>query len=292
MNFKAYEKSLNDRTFRENYNKLKLLAKSVFKWNNLPNGINEKWIERYLFEEGRCMFFKDPIRGFMVASCTDSGLLNPYEEPTALRPVLVNYESDKLYENETECVLIRNNDDEIPTRESIQLYAYRLTDISRTIDINISAMKTPVLIVGDKKQMLSLKQIYKQWNGFEPIIWGSKDLDLSSLQVLKTDAPVVFDKLQIEKHHIWNECMTFLGINNANMDKRERLVTDEVQANNEQVDIFAQMQLKSRQLACKQINELFRTNISVEVRNSESEQIDGNTDDDEKEGVEDGEIHS
>lgn len=267
MNFKEYEKSLNNVTFRENYNKLKLLAKSVFKWNNLPNGMNEKWIENFLFNEGKCVFFKDDIRGFMVAGVSENGMLNPYDEATLIRPVLTNYENDKLLENHVDCVVIRNNDDEIPTRESIKLYAYRLTDISRTIDINISAMKTPVLIAGNKKQMLSLKQIYKQWNGFEPIIWGANELDLSSLQVLKTDAPIVFDKLQIEKHHIWNECMTFLGINNANMDKRERLVDDEVQANNEQVEIFAQMMLKSREFACSEINKMFGTNISVEYRN-------------------------
>lgn len=279
MNFKSYEKNLNNMTFRENYNKLRLLAKSVFEWKNLPNEMNEAWIERFLFNEGKCVFFKDDLRGFMVASCCENGKLNYYEEPTFIRPVLTNYEETKSYENGVDCFVIKNNDDSIPTRDSIMLYAYRLTDISRTIDINISAMKTPVLIAGNKKQMLSLKQIYKQWNGFEPIIWGASELDLSSLQVLKTDAPVVFDKLQIEKHHIWNECMTFLGINNANMDKRERLVDDEVQANNEQVEIFAQMMLKSRQFACEQINKLFGTNISVDYRNKpeieETEESEG-----------------
>ena len=287
MNFEKYAKKLNDLTFLDYYNRLKLLAQATFKWNNLPNGIDEKWIERFLFGEGRCMFFKDDELGFMVAKCTDSGMLNPYDEPTTLRPVATNYyKNGKNYENGTECVLIRNNDSMLPTHHTIQLYAYRLADITRTIDINVQAQKTPILIACSEKQRLTLKNVYAQWNGNEPVIFGSKDLDLSGVQVLKTDAPAVFDKLQIQKHQIWNEVMTFLGINNANMDKRERLVDDEVQANNEQVEMFAQTMLKSREMACKQINELFGLNITVEYRNVVEPNMD------ELGGVEDGKVHN
>lgn len=279
MNYKQYEKALNDVTFTEYYNKLRLLAKAVFKWNNLPNGIDEKWIEDYLFSEGRCMFFKDDKLGFMVTKCADGGMVNLYDEPTKLRPVATNYKGNtKTYERNIDCVLIRNNDSMLPTSSTVKLYAYKLTNISRTIDINIDAMKTPVLITCNEKQRMTLKNVYAQWNGFEPVIFGSKDLDLSGIQVLKTDAPVVFDKLQIEKNHMWNECMTFLGINNANMDKRERLVDDEVQANNEQIEMFAQTMFKSRQQACDEINALFGTNISVEFRskpNEEFEELEG-----------------
>ena len=270
MNFKEYEKHLNELTFADYYKKLSLLAKSIFKWNNLPNGIDEKWIEEALFSEGKCMFFKDSKLGFMVAKCNIDGMLNPYNEPTYLRPVMLNYpEIAKSYENDVECVLIKNNDEMLPTKSSVELYAYRLTDITRTIDINISAQKTPVLIVTNDKQKLTLKNIYKQWNGFEAVIFGDKDADLNGVKVLKTDAPIVFDKLQIEKNHIWNECMTFLGVNNANMDKRERLVDDEVQANNEQIELFAMVALKARERACELINGIWGTNISVEFRNSQ-----------------------
>lgn len=270
MNIKEYEKSLNNLTFIDYYNKLKLLALSSFEWLNLPNYINEKWIERYLFHYGQCMFFKDKEKGLMITKCSESGMLNFYDEPTKLKPIATNYSGNTCeYENNVNCVLICNNDERIPTVDTIKLYAYRLSEISRTIDVNISAMKTPVLITCSEKQRNTLKQVYKQWSGNEPVIFGSKDLDLSGINVLKTDAPVVFDKLQIEKHAIWNECMTFLGVNNANMDKRERLVDDEVQANNEQIEMFAETMLKSRQRACKEINEMFGLNVSVQFRNAQ-----------------------
>lgn len=265
--YKTIEKNLNNLTYRDYYKRLSLLAKSLFKWNNLPNGIDEKWIEKYLFSEGKCMFFKDNEKGFMVAKCSDGDVLNYYDEPTALRPNATNYDNTgKSYENNVECVLIRNNDDCEPTEPSIQLFSYRLTEVTRTCDVNISAQKTPVLILTTNKQKQTLKQVFVQWNGNAPVIYGDKEMDLTGVKVLKTDAPIVFDKLQIQKHHIWNECMTFLGINNANMDKRERLVDDEVQANNEQIECFAEMMLKSRQKACELINSIFKTNISVEFR--------------------------
>lgn len=286
MNFKQYAKRLNDITFLDYYNRLKLLAQTAFKWNNLPNGMDEKWIEQFLFSEGKCIFFKDPVLGFMVTKCADSGILNPYDEPTKLTPIATNYyKNGQSYENGVDCVLIRNNDSMLPTHPTIQLYAYRLADITRTIDINVSAQKTPILIECSEKQRLTLKNVYAQWNENEPVIFGSKDLDLSGLKVLNTGAPAVFDKLQIQKHHIWNEVMTFLGINNANMDKRERLVDDEVQANNEQVEMFAQTMLKSREKACEQINALFGTNISVEYRNTQTANMD------DLGGNEDGTVH-
>ena len=270
IEMKSIAKKLNDITFTDYYYRLMLLARSVFKWTGLPNGIDEKWLERYLFTEGSCILFHHPILGFMVSKYTDSGMLNFYDEPTKVRPTATNLDSFKDYENNKEAVIIRNNDAMIPTSQTVQLYALRLAEISRTIDINVNAMKTPTLILCSEKQKITLKNVYKQWNGFEPVIFGDKNLDIEGIKTLKTDAPVVFDKLQIQKHAIWNECMTFLGINNANMDKRERLVDDEVQANNEQIEMSAEVMLKSRQRAAEQINSLFGLNISVEIRKSQN----------------------
>lgn len=265
LSTKNLAKSLNDLTYTDYYYRLMLYARARFEWTGLPNGIDEKHIEKWLFLEGRCMFFKDPEKGFMIARCTDSGQLNYYDEPTRITPYGTGYMGESL-ENNKECILIRNNDDMIPTRHTIRLFAMRLTTIERTIDVNINAQKTPVMIYCTDKQKLTMKTMYDKWSGNEPVIYGDKVTQYTAPEVLKTDAPVVFDKLQIQKHSVWNEVMTFLGVNNANMDKRERLVDDEVQANNEQVELSAQIMLKAREEACKRINELFGTNISVKLR--------------------------
>lgn len=259
-------------TFQDNLIRLSLLAQTVFKWNGLPNGIDEKHLERYLFNEGRCMFYKDPTVGWIITKCNDAGSLNHYDEPTLLLPVATNASDLDLREREPgeDCVLIYNNDYAYPTARTIMMYAARLTEMQRTIDINIHAQKTPVLIKASDKTRLSAKQIYRQWSGFEPLIITDKNLtDGVEMEVLSIAAPVVFDKLAIEKNKLWNECMTFLGINNANMDKRERLVDDEVQANNEQIGYSAEVMLKSRQRAAEAMSKLCGTKITVELRRAQ-----------------------
>lgn len=275
ISMKTIAQELNNRTYTDYYYRLMLLARSVFKWENLPNGMDEKWIERFLFNEGRCIFFYDPIKGFMVTKCTESGGLNFYDEPTTVSPVATNYDGNgNLLQNYEEAVVIYNNDEMIPTSPTIQLYALRLAELTRTIDINVHAQKTPTLILCNEKQRLTLQNIYRQWNGFEPVIFGDKNLDIDGIKVLKTDAPIVFDKLQYQKHSVWNECMTFLGINNANQDKRERLVDDEVQANNEQIEQSAYLMLKAREKAAERINKAFGLNIRVSQRKLDLSQLE------------------
>ena len=269
INMPNMPRDLTQLTFMDFYTRLMLLAQTVFQWEGLPNGIDEKHIERYLYNEGRCMFFRDFEKGWMIAKCTDSGLLNYYDEPTYLRPVATQYYPEDLaaYRNGEECTLIYNNAYAIPTHRTILMYAMRLTEMQRTIDINIHAQKTPVLIKTTERQRETVRAAYRQWSGNEPVIYGDKNLDtLDDMKTLNTAAPVVFDKLTIEKNKLWNECMTFLGVNNANMDKRERLVDDEVQANNQQIMLSAQIMLKSRQAAAEHMSKLSGCNITVKLR--------------------------
>lgn len=267
MSYKSTAKLINDRILTDYFVRLMLISRSLFKWENLPNGLDEKWIERYLFAEGGCLFYKDERFGYMVAKMGETGALNYYDEPTKVKPYATNYVYEgKELENNVNCVIIRNNDEMLPTAPTIQIYAYDLTNLKRTQDVNICSLKMPTVIRCSDKQRLSLKQAINQRNDNEPVIWADKNLDINNAEVLDLKAPIVFDKLQIQKHAVWNECMTFLGINNANMDKRERLVDDEVQANNEQVKASEDVMLKAREEACKRINKMFGLNISVRRR--------------------------
>ena len=273
LNFKEMNKKLNNLTFTDYFYRLSLIALSIFKWENLPNGINERWIEKYLFDIGECMFFKDPILGFRVSKSIDKGI-NIYNEPIDLEPESTGLTEPKTYKNGIDAVLIKNNDLSIPTLPTLQLYAYRLADLTRAQDVNITAQKTPILIITSDRQKLTMKNVFNQWSGNEPVIYGDKEMNIDGVKVLKTDAPIVFDKIQIQKHQLWNEVMTFLGVNNANQDKKERLVDDEVQANNEQVKICLDVMLKARQSACSEINRIFGTKIKVSARIGIESKID------------------
>ena len=266
ISFKDSAKELDNLTYTYYYLDLKLLALSLFKWENLPNNMDEKWIETFLFEDGECMFFEDETLGLMVSKVTKIGL-NHMNEPIDLTPVSINgVVKSKPYKNGKDAVLIRNNDLGVPNEIPVRLFAMRLTDITRTQDVNINAQKTPVLILCSDKQRLTMKNVYNQFKGNEPVIYGVKDGITEGISVLKTDAPIVFDKLQLQKHQVKNEFLTYLGINNANQDKRERLVADEVEANNDEVLFAFNKMLKARERACKEINRIFKLNIKVSRR--------------------------
>lgn len=265
---------LNNATFCDYYNRLQLLARSVFKWTGLPNGIPERFIEETLFNYGVCVFFDHSTLGLMVAKLTQSGTINYYGDPasvqaygTGLDPVDIDFDK---------CVLIRNNDMMLPTSLTNYLYACRLSEVERTLDVNIKAQKFPNIVHCNDKQLLTIKNIIKKWKGNEPFIVADKKVNLEDMQVLNTNAPFVSDKLLIYKHNLWNEYMTFLGLNNANTDKRERLITDEANSNNQLIEASFNVMYKQRKLACEQINAMFGTSIKVEARNpQEIEELTG-----------------
>lgn len=268
LSYKSVAQMANNMTFSYYYYKLMLIARSLFKWENLPNDMDERWIEKYLFSSGKCIFYKDPTLGYMVAGFGQQGGINCYGDPTSVYPVAENYvyEGPKLVNREN-CVVVRNNDLMIPTFPTIRHYSYKLCNLDRAIDVNIEALKSPVIVRCSEKQKLSLKNAINQRRDNEPVIWTADTANIGDMvDTLDTNAPVIFPQLQTQKHMILNEVFTDLGINNANMDKKERMVANEVEANNEQVKASEDVMLKAREQACKEINRIFGTNISVRRR--------------------------
>lgn len=258
---------MNRRTYLDYLNRLSLIAKSIFKWNGLPDSCNERYLEDALFRTGKAIFYYDDEYGFMTLKCNPSNHFNVYGEPT---DIVVSGENGFIKNIvDQDYVLIRNNEYMLPTFPTISLYAYRLYEVERAIDVNIKNQKFPLLVLCDEKQKLTMKNLYKKIDGNSPVIFGNKQIDLENVKVFNTEAPYVADKLMDHKHQIWNECMNFLGINNANTDKRERLITDEVNSNNELIMFNVVTMLKTRELACEQINSMFGLNISVELKKIE-----------------------
>jgi hypothetical protein len=146
------------------------------------------------------------------------------------------------------------------------MYARRLYEIERTLDVNVKAQKTPVLITCSENQRLTMKNLYMQYDGNEPFIFGDKNLDLNSIKVLKTDAPFLGDQLNMLKREIFNEALTYLGISNINVQKKERMVTDEVTRNMGSIEAQKYTRLNARKDACKKINKMFGLEIDVEYR--------------------------
>lgn len=256
---------LNSWTTIDYLNRLKEYALNMFEWINLPKTVDARFIELVLFEEGKINFFEDKLIGFLALRVNESGKQNVYNEFNK-KYIYANNGFSRV-RNLRNSVTIYNNYLRTPTYTTVNLYAIRLARVTRAIDLNIEAQKTPVLITCPENQKLSLKNVYEQYKGNAPVIYTDSDFNLDSIKVLKTDAPFVVDKLTLYKHDIWNEVMTFLGVNNSNQDKKERLVANEVDANDEQIEQARFNMLDARKDACKKINDMFGLNIDVKFRN-------------------------
>lgn len=257
---------LNNKTYIDYYNRLMELALNVFEWENLPPSVDERFLELTLYEMGYCLYFNDEIIGNLALTCTIGGQLDVYRIPVLRRAYAVNGYNKMCSAKDS--VLIFNNYLHTPTQLTIELFARRLYEIERAIDVNVKAQKTPTLILSSEQQRLSMKNLYMQYDGNEPFIFGDKNMDIEGIKSLKTDAPFVADKLENLKHQIWNEALTFCGIENSNQDKKERLVSDEVGSNYGNIEAQRNVMLNARKQAVKKINAMFGTNIDVHFRSN------------------------
>lgn len=255
---------MNNRTYLQYYNRLTELAISMFEWQNLPETVDQRFLEMCLFSDGMCIFFQDEVLGYLSLQCMIGGKLNVYRIPMKRRAYATNGYQREL--DGTNSVIIFNNYLHTNSMLDVEMFSKRLYNLDRAIDVNANAQKTPVLIQCDESQRLTMKNLYKQYEGNEPFIFGSKGLDANGLKVLQTGAPYVADKLYELKTQIWNEALTYLGISNINVVKKERMITDEVTRNQGGTVASRYSRLESRRRACKQINEMFGLDIWVNYR--------------------------
>ena len=280
-------KIVNDATYLDYLNRFRRIALSMFEWVNLPKSMDSRYLEQCLYYMGQASLLYDKKYGFINTKCAGSGYVNIYGLPdkfncfsygfnsmrklyVGMNPMLT--EAQKENQKNYECILVMNNWDRTPTAGSMELFAWRLYNAQRTCDVNISGQRYPVMIVGDDKQRLMLENLYNQYNGNQPFIFGNKNqLSEDMLKAIKTDSPYVADKITEYKKEIWNEALTYLGINNISVQKKERLTENESNENNELVNLNLQAMLAPRLEACRQFNEKYGLTgtdkeISVRVR--------------------------
>ena len=256
---------VNDQTYYDYLYRLKKIATSIFEWVNLPSSMNSRYIEETLYYLGTAALLWDDKYGFINTKCSSAGEINIYGLPTKVNCYSYGYQDMRMLytglnktKDNKECIMVMNTWDRTPTCSTLELFALRLYEAERTCDVNIKAQKTPVMLVVNDTQRLTMKNLYSQYDGNEPFIFGDKDsLSADTLKAIKTDAPYIADKLMEYKKEIWNEALTFLGINNLSLEKKERLITDEASSNNEVINMNLQSYLVPRKEACKLFNEKF-----------------------------------
>ena len=281
---------LNNDTYYDYVDRFKKIALSIFEWVNLPESMDARYLEKCLYYDGVASLQlgnTQEVKSLVNSRVAPGGYVNMYGLPTDLNCFSYSYQERKklftgklpeMTETQLEAfqkshaILVMNNWDRIPTEPTLALYAKRLADAERASDTNISATRTPVMVLVGENQRLTMENLYAQYDGNRPFIFGDKKQmgEMDSIKAINTQAPIVFDKLQQYKKEIFNEALTFLGINNIMLEKAERLITDEANSNNELINLNLQAALVPRQKAAEEFNRLFGLTgdkaISVRVR--------------------------
>lgn len=260
----AFENRLNNDLYLA---RLVELSASMFDWTGLPETCDVRTLELALLANGRAVFFKDDALDMYMTlpvNVSTSGY-DVYGQPLQFtaRSMYNNYRYPLTQETG---VMIYNNYLRTPSIMQLVSFADRLGKIDEIIDININAQKTPILILADESKRLTMKNLYMKYDGNQPFIFGDKNLSINDFTVLKTDAPYVADKLYEIKTQIFNEALTYLGISNTSLQKKERLITDEVSRNMGGTIAARYNRLNERQKACEKINSLFNLNVWCEYK--------------------------
>lgn len=252
------------------YQRFKLLMLNQFKWNGLEEfNIQERHVENYLFDNGFCLFFEDKELGKLCLPCYGDGGLNVYGDHIAYRATGNNYSKSIKAED---AVLIENNKLRMSTHTAVYYFASRLYELTRTMDVNVAQLRLQTLFSATDKNKLTVKKIIDEIEDYNWAIITDSTMQLDDIvKAIPTGVKCLTPELTDRYNAIMNEALTYFGINNANTDKRERLITDETNANNQLIDSCAEMFLESRRRACEEINKKFGTNLSVELRNKREE---------------------
>lgn len=277
---------MNNATYIQYYNRLIELSIAMFDWTGLPDTIDPRFLELTLFKYGQAVFFEDEVMGYLALTNAVQGGFDVYGYPVASR-AYSPYNNYQKNLNLDDSVIIYNNYLRTPSSLDVEVFAKRLYNLDRVIDVNANAQKTPVLIKCAETQRLTMKNLYKEFDGNSPVIFGDNGLNDANFTVLSTEAPYVADRIFQLKTQIWNEALTYLGISNINVQKKERLITDEVSRNMGGVIASRYSRLNARQNACEKINKMFGLNVWCEYRDDyrelDEELEDVNEDDDEQE---------
>lgn len=245
------------------YNNLRELGINTFKWVNMPKEINTLYLEKILFEQGYCFFFRDDVTGEYITLGGTMGGMDIYGIPTERTAIGMN---NFIYEglNKTNSVIIYNTFRGLNTLNYARLYADKIANCDLSRDINLRQLRFPYLFIGDISQQLSLKNIYEKIEDGEVAIFSDKNIKANELTCINTNVPYVCDKLTEVKANLYNEYLTLLGIENTNMNKKERMVSNEVNGNYGNIEINRATRLSPRQYAAEQINDLFNLDVKVE----------------------------
>lgn len=274
-NRKKAAQLMNNREFMNCFINLYNLATDTFKWNNLPDTCDERFLEMMLMMGNACMRY-DENEGFQTLGFM-SKEFNIYGNPISGSAFGYSggFKPCTLYipgadNTGVNTVMCRDNITGYPLINYIESYAARLADTKRSMDVIVKTLKRPFIIVCEESQKETVERVFEKLDDNEAAIVAASSLNPDILQVLQTGAsPETLDAFWQHYTNLENQIKNILGMSNGtNLDKKERLLVDEVNAGSEQTDDNLSIRLRQREKFCEQVNDAFGLDISVEVNAS------------------------
>lgn len=251
-------------------------ACSIFQWKIHveeklieDNDFISDQIERLLFEDGHCVIFRDDDGVLKVYRWAMTKGLNGYGQPVAWYVFGMNGQ-DRFERNIENSVLIWNDKYRYPTKGYVDfIIANKLVNIEMTIDQHLNAMKVPYIFSGEKSELLTFKNFYKKITEAEPVIYVNKSItEAGNFEVHNPQVVYIADKLQQLYNDYEGRILSHLGLQYVGIEKKERLITTEVNANNDNSDSTFVSRLTERKRATKLMKKVL--NIDVEVKLNEN----------------------
>lgn len=258
---------MNNATYLDYFYRMRELWLSLYKFKNLPQEIDRRFLTTLLFENSQVAFFRDDVMEKMIVlPFSTVGKLDIQRNP-----LRINVHSETGYTRtlkRSQFELLHINYSRLNPQYTIQLFAYRLYEIQRSIDVNIINQKTAKIVCVPEQQRLTFENFFKDVRGNVPVLFTGEFFDLDNIKQFDLQPTYITDKLDVHKNQVWNEFLTWCGIENANNDKKERLVSDEVGSNFGNVEMSRNTTLESLREDLERINRRFDLDIGVEFNSN------------------------
>lgn len=258
----------------------------AFEFSGVPDEWDYDYMLTNLFIHGY-IAITDTSAGVVPLRCGITGI-DIFDHPTRAifaNAVLGNFERNLYGDNPaTDCALVKIQYDFMGVMPIVDRYAALLALCDNSIAVNLRNSKVAFIgLVSSKQQAATFEKMYRDIDSGKPAVYAKKGDGLTTDDIYYNHVRETYiaNDVQLLKQSIKNDFLTEIGLNNANTDKRERLIVDEVNANNDEVQANVQHWIDNIREGLKRANALFGLNLSVELRKFDGERGGADNDTDE-----------
>lgn len=254
------------------------IGTAMWKWEGLPDYINPKYPEQTLYENGMCVAMKPDNQDniYLLPVKYQSIALDPYGDPVQWEAYavqgtrLANAINGKRLDADNS-VLIWNDPKRRPSFPYVREIVKKMVNIEATIDTNILVQQLPIIFNTTNSEMLNAKNVFQKIVDREPIIFNNRDYRNgdSPLEIITPNVPFLGDVLSDQYSVYDNRILESFGIEHVSVEKKERLLTGEVDVSGTKCAIVRKARKDQRDLACKHFNEVFGIQVTCEYDDSE-----------------------